>query len=50
MGGQGITGDIRTAREHDSAHKHVSGNAVYVDDISVPDDTLVVLILSLIHI
>jgi xanthine dehydrogenase large subunit len=44
MGGKGITGDIRTAREHDSAHKHVSGNAVYVDDISVPDDTLVVLI------
>ncbi len=44
MAGRGITGDIRTAREHDSAHKHVSGTAVYVDDIRVPDDTLVVLI------
>ena len=44
MDGKGIAGDIRTAREHDSAHKHVSGNAVYVDDIRVPDDTLVVLI------
>jgi xanthine dehydrogenase large subunit len=44
MAGKGIAGDIRTAREHDSAHKHVSGTAVYVDDIRVPDDTLVVLI------
>ena len=44
MTGKGIAGDIRTAREHDSAHKHVSGTAVYVDDIRVPDDTLVVLI------
>ena len=40
----GIAGDIRTAREHDSARKHVSGTAVYVDDIHVPDDTLHVLI------
>ena len=39
-----ISGDIRTAREHDSAHKHVAGSAVYVDDIRTPDDTLVVLI------
>ena len=44
MAGKSIAGDIRTAREHDSAHKHVSGTAVYVDDIRVPDDTLVVLI------
>ena len=44
MASKGIAGDIRTAREHDSAHKHVSGTAVYVDDIRVPDDTLVVLI------
>ncbi|MAK17139.1 MAG: xanthine dehydrogenase molybdopterin binding subunit [SAR116 cluster bacterium] len=44
MAGKGIAGDIRTAREHDSAHKHVSGHAVYVDDIRVSDDTLVVLI------
>ena len=40
----GPAGDIRTALRHDSAHKHVTGDAVYVDDISVPDDTLVVLI------
>ena len=38
------SGDIRTALRHDSAHKHVTGDAVYVDDIGVPDDTLVVLI------
>ncbi len=28
-----ITGDIRTTLRHDSAHKHVAGSAVYVDDI-----------------
>jgi len=44
MAGRGIVGDIRTPREHDSAHKHVSGTAIYVDDIRVPEDTLVVLI------
>ncbi|MEX0504216.1 xanthine dehydrogenase molybdopterin binding subunit [Alphaproteobacteria bacterium LSUCC0719] len=44
MAGRGIAGDIRTPREHDSAHKHVSGTAVYVDDIRVPEDTLVVLV------
>ncbi|MEC7616375.1 MAG: xanthine dehydrogenase molybdopterin binding subunit [Pseudomonadota bacterium] len=38
------SGDIHTALRHDSAHKHVTGDAVYVDDIRVPDDTLVVLI------
>ena len=38
------SGDIRTALRHDSAHKHVTGDAVYVDDIRVPDNTLVVLI------
>ena len=38
------SGDIRTALRHDSAHTHVTGDAVYVDDIRVPDDTLVVLI------
>jgi xanthine dehydrogenase large subunit len=39
-----ITGDIRTTLSHDSAHKHVAGSAVYVDDIPTTDDTLVVLI------
>jgi xanthine dehydrogenase large subunit len=41
---RGIAGDIRTPRRHDSAHKHVAGTAVYVDDIRTPDDTLIVLI------
>ena len=36
-----ITGDIRTTLSHDSAHKHVAGSAVYVDDIPTTDDTLV---------
>ena len=44
MNEQRIGGDIRTPRPHDSAHKHVSGAAVYVDDITTPEDTLVVLI------
>ena len=39
-----ITGDVRTTLCHDSAHKHVAGSAVYVDDIPTTDDTLVVLI------
>ena len=42
--GSGIAGDIRTPQRHDSAHKHVAGTAVYVDDIPTPDNTLVVLI------
>ena len=44
MNEQRIGGDIRTPRAHDSAHKHVAGSAVYVDDITTPEDTLVVLI------
>ena len=39
-----ISGDIRAPRVHDSAHKHVDGSAVYVDDIHAPDNTLTVLI------
>ena len=42
MNEQRIGGDIRTRRAHDSAHKHVAGSAVYVDDITTPEDTLVV--------
>ena len=41
---RGIAGDIHTPRRHDSAHKHVAGTAVYVDDMRAPDDTLIVLI------
>ena len=40
----GITGDIHSAQHHDSAAKHVSGQAVYVDDIAMPAHGLVVLI------
>ena len=40
----GITGDIHSAQHHDSAAKHVSGRAVYVDDIVMPAHGLVVLI------
>lgn len=35
-----IDGGVREARAHDSGAKHVSGEAVYVDDISAPDNCL----------
>ena len=44
ISGQGVSGDIHTARRHDSAHKHVAGSAVYVDDIRAANDAAVVLI------
>jgi xanthine dehydrogenase large subunit len=31
-----IAGGVRDPRRHDSAHKHVSGEAVYIDDIVAP--------------
>ena len=31
-----ITGGVHQERRHDSAHKHVSGEAVYVDDMPAP--------------
>ena len=40
----GIKGNIHSAQHHDSAAKHVSGQAVYVDDINMPNHGLVVLI------
>ena len=40
----GIKGNIHSALHHDSAAKHVSGQAVYVDDINMPTHGLVVLI------
>ena len=36
----GINGGVRETRRHDSSHKHVSGEAVFVDDIKTPSDTL----------
>jgi xanthine dehydrogenase large subunit len=35
-----VKGGVRTPTPHDSAHKHVSGKAVYVDDIPEPPGTL----------
>ena len=36
----GIRGSVHEARHHDSAHKHVSGEAAYIDDLPVPASTL----------
>ena len=38
----GVDGGIRDARRHDSGHKHVAGEAVFVDDIPTPVDALAV--------
>ncbi len=38
--GDRIVGGVRTPLPHDSAHKHVSGEAVYVDDMLEPDGIL----------
>ncbi len=35
-----VKGGVRNAVPHDSAHKHVSGEAIYVDDIPEPPGTL----------
>jgi xanthine dehydrogenase large subunit len=35
-----IVGGVHTSPRHDSAHKHVSGTAVYIDDITDPAGTL----------
>ncbi|WEX10163.1 xanthine dehydrogenase molybdopterin binding subunit [Chelativorans sp. AA-79] len=35
-----ITGGVATDRRHDSAHKHVTGEAVYIDDMPEPAGTL----------
>jgi xanthine dehydrogenase large subunit len=36
----GIDGGVGQARPHDSARKHVTGEALYIDDIAVPPNTL----------
>ena len=33
---QAIDGGVHTARRHDSAHKHVAGEAIYIDDMAEP--------------
>src|SRR5262245_63525591 len=35
-----IKGGVATGQRHDSAHKHVSGQALYIDDIPEPAGTL----------
>src|SRR5690606_26997778 len=35
-----IKGGVHTSERHDSAHKHVSGAAIYIDDIAEPAGTL----------
>ncbi len=35
-----IAGGVATDQRHDSAHKHVSGAAVYIDDMPEPAGTL----------
>jgi len=35
-----IVGGVHASNVHDSAHKHVSGTAVYIDDITEPAGTL----------
>ncbi|HEY4191441.1 MAG TPA: molybdopterin cofactor-binding domain-containing protein, partial [Mesorhizobium sp.] len=35
-----ITGGVAASQRHDSAHKHVSGTAVYIDDLPEPAGTL----------
>ena len=36
----GVNGSVRETQCHDSGYKHVSGEAVFVDDIKTPADTL----------
>ena len=43
MTSSGVHGDIRQSKHHDSAAKHVSGRAVYVDDMATPANCLTVL-------
>lgn len=38
----GIEGGVSSAQRHDSGHKHVSGEAIFVDDIPAPADTLAI--------
>ncbi len=35
-----ITGGVHASPRHDSAHKHVAGTAIYIDDIAEPAGTL----------
>ena len=39
---KGIAGDVEAPQRHDSGHKHVAGEAVFVDDIPTPEGALAV--------
>ena len=39
---QDIAGDVFSSQRHESAHKHVTGEALFVDDMRVPEGTLAV--------
>jgi xanthine dehydrogenase large subunit len=39
-GTRSIAGGVHEGRRHDSAHKHVSGEAVYIDDMVAPEGLL----------
>ena len=39
-GTRSIAGGVHEGRRHDSAHKHVAGEAVYIDDMVAPEDQL----------
>ena len=41
---KGIAGDVEAPQRHDSSHKHVAGEAVFVDDIPTPRGTLAVFV------
>ncbi|MBT6096397.1 MAG: xanthine dehydrogenase molybdopterin binding subunit [Rhodospirillaceae bacterium] len=36
----GVSGGVRSSRRHDSGHKHVAGEALFVDDIVAPQGML----------
>jgi len=38
----GVTGSVHNSQRHDSGHKHVAGEAIFIDDIKAPADTLAV--------
>ena len=40
--GDAVKGDVRAPQRHDSGHKHVAGEAIFVDDIPTPAGALAV--------
>ena len=42
IGKQDFAGDVSSSQRHESAHKHVTGEALFVDDMRTPEGTLAV--------